>query len=39
MGGIDWNALPLVAEMLGVVDVERLIADLMAIRKWENETE
>lgn len=39
MGGIDWNALPLVAEMLGVVDVERLIADLMAIRKWKNETE
>lgn len=32
MGGLDWTALPVVAEMLGIDDVERLIAQLEAIR-------
>lgn len=34
MGGvIDWTALPIVAEMLGVSDPEALILDLVAIRE------
>lgn len=33
MGGqIDWNALPLLAELVGVQDVEGLILDLVTIR-------
>lgn len=33
MGGqIDWNALPLVAEMIGADDVEQLVRDLVVIR-------
>lgn len=32
MGGLDWAALPVVAGMLGVDDVEGLIADLVTIR-------
>ena len=36
MGGLDWQALPVVAEMLGVCDIEALIADLVTIRDWQN---
>ena len=36
MGGIDWAALPVVAEMLGVNDIEALITDLVAIRVFQN---
>lgn len=33
MGGeIDWYALDFICEMLGITDVERLIAQLVAIR-------
>lgn len=32
MGGLDWAALPVVVEMLGVTDVELLILQLIAIR-------
>lgn len=33
MGGqLDWSALPVVAELLGVADVEILIHQLVAIR-------
>lgn len=38
MGGIDWTALPIVVEMLGVTDVERLVRQLAAIREF-NKTE
>jgi hypothetical protein len=34
MGGIDWAALPIVVEMLGVTDVERLVRQLAAIREF-----
>lgn len=34
MGGLDWSALPIVAEMLGVTDIETLTSDLIAIRQW-----
>lgn len=36
MGGmLDWNALPLVAEMFGIEDMETLIAQLAAIRDFK----
>lgn len=38
MGGcIDWAALPLIAEMLGINDPEALVMDLVTIRDhgWE----
>jgi len=36
MGGFDWHALPIVAEMLGIADVEGLISDLATIRDYQN---
>lgn len=36
MGGLDWNALPVVAEMLGIDDVDALIRDLITIRNFQN---
>jgi hypothetical protein len=33
MGGIDWNALPILCELYGVQDVERLIFQLVTIRE------
>lgn len=33
MGGLDWQALPIVVEMLGVTDVERLVRQLVTIRE------
>lgn len=36
MGGIDWDALPVVAEMLGIEDVETLILQLIEIREFNN---
>ncbi len=35
MGGIDWAALPVVAELMGITDIEALIADLATIRDWQ----
>lgn len=32
MGGLDWAALPLVAEILGYDDIEKLIAQLVCLR-------
>lgn len=37
MGGLDWSALPVVAEMLGVHDVESLIVGLVAVRDWQRD--
>lgn len=34
-GAIDWQALPLVAEMFGIEDIEILIAQLVAIREFK----
>jgi hypothetical protein len=31
-GGMDWNAIPFVADMLGIRDVEGLIYQMSAIR-------
>lgn len=32
MGGLDWAALPIVVDLLGVEDVETLIAQLTTLR-------
>jgi len=32
---MDWAALPVVAEMLGINDVEALIHQLVSIRKFD----
>jgi hypothetical protein len=33
MGGqIDWNALPVICELLGVSDIEKLVVQLIVIR-------
>lgn len=37
MGGLDWSALPYVADMLGVRDSDALILQLVAIRKYTTE--
>jgi len=34
MGGIDWAGVELIAEMLGVRDIELLIHQLGIIRDW-----
>jgi hypothetical protein len=39
MGGtIDWAGLPLVASMLGIEDLEILVAQLAALRDWQRKT-
>jgi hypothetical protein len=36
MGGeLDWAALPVLAEMVGIEDIEQLIVQLAAIRTWQ----
>lgn len=35
MAGIDWNALPLIAEILGVNDMELFVEQLLAIREFD----
>lgn len=38
MGGtIDWQALPLIVEMLGIDDVETFVHRLTAVRDWQQE--
>jgi hypothetical protein len=32
MGGMDWDGLPIVAELLGVDDIEQLVRQLVLIR-------
>jgi hypothetical protein len=37
MGGeIDWQALPVVVEMLGITDVETFLNQLIEIREFKN---
>lgn len=33
MGGLDWQALPIVVDMLGIADPEDLIMQLVAVRE------
>lgn len=37
MGGLDWQALPIIVEMLGIDDVDILIAQLIALRDHNRE--
>jgi hypothetical protein len=37
MGGLDWTALPVVVEMLGITDVDALVRDLVVIRESQKE--
>ena len=39
MGGLDWAALPVIAEMLGIDDIETLVLQLVAIRDAQRERE
>lgn len=39
MGGIDWAALPIVVEMLGIEDVDRLVRQLVTIREHRKQEE
>lgn len=39
MGGIDWAALPVVAELYGITDIDLLIHQLVAIRDSQRESE
>jgi len=36
MDGIDWVALPVIVEMLGVSDVDELVRDLIAVREFQS---
>jgi len=38
MGGqIDWSALPIVAEMLGISDIEQFILHLLTIKSFQTD--
>lgn len=37
MEGIEWAAIPIVAEMFGIIDIEALVLQLITIRTWQNE--
>lgn len=39
MGGIDWAALPIVMDILGIEDVEKFINQLTAIRDYQSESD
>jgi hypothetical protein len=36
LGGVEWTGLEVVAEMLGIHDIESLVVDLATIRDWQN---
>lgn len=36
-GAIDWAGLPLVAEIYGATDIERLVIDLIEIRNFKRD--
>lgn len=37
MGGLDWQALPIVVDMLGISDPENLIMQLVTVREHTRE--
>lgn len=37
MAGIDWHALPFVAELLGADDIEVLVHQLLIIRDFDEQ--
>lgn len=36
MGGLDWAALPVITELLGITDIELYIEQLLAIREFKS---
>lgn len=34
-GAIDWGALPVVADLMGIDDIEDLVTRLATIRDWQ----
>lgn len=36
-GALDWSALPVVAEILGIEDIEMFVHRLAAVRDWQAE--
>ncbi len=36
MAGIEWQAIPIITAMYGIMDIEAFIARLMAIRDHQN---
>lgn len=36
MGGIDWAGIGVVAETIGIIDIEWLINQLLVIRNFQN---
>ena len=38
MGGLEWGALPVMAEMFGIEDVELFIKQLLLIKEFGTET-
>ena len=39
MGGLDWAGLPIVAELLGIKDIEALVHRLMTIKVWRPDSD
>ena len=39
MGGLDWAGLPIVAELLGIDDIESLVHRLMNIKAWRPDSD
>jgi hypothetical protein len=37
LGGLDWAGLPIVADILGIEDVDGLIRDLITIREFDRQ--
>lgn len=37
MGGLDWQALPIIADLLGITDIETFVAQLAAVRDYQRE--
>lgn len=36
-GAMDWMALPFIAEMIGVSDIEAFVHRILTIRNWKAE--
>ncbi len=34
MGGLEWSALPVAAEIFGIDDIEALVVQLVVLRDW-----
>lgn len=39
MNGIDWSALPVIAAMYDIDDVELLVRGLVQVRDWQQQSE